>query len=78
MLMLENKYPKVVVHNRAPNYHADRVHICCIVQQCTLLRKQYTHINTCNNCDAHTYSIINSLRIGAAISAKNADILAYM
>ena len=43
MLMLENKYPKVVVHNRAPNYHADRVHIIMLYSSAVHIIKKAIH-----------------------------------
>ena len=64
--MLENKYLKVVVvYNRVPTGHVDRVCMCCVVQQCALLRKQYTYpISECIYSPEIVYSLcsVNTLQ----------------
>ena len=57
--MLENKYPKVaVVYIRVPTGHVNRVHICCVVQQCALLKKQYMKpISECISLPDIVYSL---------------------
>ena len=41
----------VVVHSGAPTDHADTICTCYIIQQCTLLRMQYTCNNMCKGVE---------------------------